>query len=258
MMPMAFYDPPRIHVPPKPPPPVAQPPPRAPLNLTPLPTLLRQPTDLQKLPLIRKKLAKERHALSTTLNAGVSSQLAATREGLRNLGIARDEVTRLRDQLKALDRGQGPGDAAALERIAQVSRVARQIAQTVEIVQQLREMTNTVTRVAELFARDTEVPYGPCGGLLEVHAQLMRMTAFRAEALHDARPADRVVLLEMFKPLDELNARFEEWIFSVVGEVVEWVRRGRGGVVVRVWKIIEVEGKEDEKVSSRGDHRAWH
>lgn len=252
MMPVAFYEPPRLQIPAKAPTPVPQPVVRAPANLTPLPNLLRQSTDLQKLPLIRKKLIKERHALSTTLNAGVSSQLTATREGLRNLVEVRDEVTRLRDRLKALDRGQGPGDAAALERIAQVSKIARQIAQTVEIVQQLREMTNTVSRVAELFARDTAVPYGPCHGLLEVHAQLMRMTGFRAEALHDAQSADREVLLEMFKPLDELNTRFEEWIFGVAGEVVEWVRRGRGGVVVRVFKIVEVEGKEDEKVRLRG------
>lgn len=259
MMPIAFYAPPQHHVPLKPPTPAvptaAAPTPisAAPLApLTPLTTLLRHPSDLQKLPLIRKKLVKERHAISTTLNAGVSSQLAATREGLRSLVMARDEVAQLREQLKSLDRKDGTqgGEIEALARIGQVSKIARQIAQTVEIVTQLREMTSTVTRIADLFESDASTPYGSCPHLLEVHAQLLRLTAFRAEAIHDARPADRLVLLDLFKALDELAKRFEDWLFgAVVAEVVEWVRRGRGGVVVRVWKVVEVEGKEDEKVS---------
>lgn len=262
MMPMAFYAPPQHHIPPKPPTPApsaAVAPTQistAPLApLTPLTTLLRDPSDLQKLPLIRKKLVKERHAISTTLNAGVSSQLAATREGLRSLVLARDEVAQLKEQLKSLDRKEASqgGETEALARIGQVSKIARQIAQTVEIVTQLREMTSTVTRIADIFGSDISTAYGPCPHLLEVHAQLLRLTAFRAEAIHDARPADRLVLLDLFKALDELAKKFEDWLFgAVVAEVVEWVRRGRGGVVVRVWKIVEVEGKEDEKVSRRG------
>jgi hypothetical protein len=261
MMPIAFYAPPQHHVSRKPPaaaisatataPTPISAAPLAPL--TPLTTLLRDPSDLQKLLLIRKKLVKERHAIGTTLNAGVSSQLAATREGLRSLVMARDEVAQLREQLKSLDRKDGTqgGEVEALARIGQVSKIARQIAQTVEIATQLREMTSTVTRIADLFETDASTPYGSCPHLLEVHAQLLRLTAFRNEAIHDARPADRLVLLDLFKALDQLSKQFEDWLFgAVVAEVVEWVRRGRGGVVVRVWKVVEVEGKEDEKVSN--------
>ncbi|KAI5448954.1 SNARE-binding exocyst subunit S6 [Naganishia albida] len=172
------------------------------------------------------------------------------RKGLRSLVLARDEVAQLKEQLKSLDRKEASqgGETEAPARIGQVSKIARQIAQTVEIVTQLREITFTVTRIADIFGSDISSAYGPCPHLLEVHAQLLRLTAFRAEAIHDARPADRLVLLDLFKALDELVKKFEDWLFgAVVAEVVEWVRRGRGGVVVRVWKIVEVEGKEDEK-----------
>ena len=54
--------------------------------------------------------------------------------------------------------------------------------------------------------------------------------------------------------VDDLAKNFEDWLFGeVVAEVVEWVRRGRGGVAVRAGQgleVVEVEGEEDEKVST--------
>jgi hypothetical protein len=54
--------------------------------------------------------------------------------------------------------------------------------------------------------------------------------------------------------VDDLAKNFEDWLFgAVVAEVVEWVRRRRGGVVVRagqVLEVVEIEGEEDEKVST--------
>lgn len=54
--------------------------------------------------------------------------------------------------------------------------------------------------------------------------------------------------------VDDLAKQFEDWLFSaVVAEVVEWVRRGRGGMVVRAGQgleVVEIEGDADEKVST--------
>jgi exocyst complex component 3 len=42
---------------------------------------------------------------------------------------------------------------------------------------------------------------------------------------------------------------FESWLWEIAGGVVELARKGNGGTVVRLLKIVEFEGKEDEKVS---------
>lgn len=45
-----------------------------------------------------------------------------------------------------------------------------------------------------------------------------------------------------------MGGDFEAWLWEIAGSVVELLRKGNGGTVVRLLKIIEVEGKEDEKV----------
>lgn len=46
-------------------------------------------------------------------------------------------------------------------------------------------------------------------------------------------------------------SEFEGWVWELAGGVLELVKEGRGDTVVKILKICEAEGREDEKVSTR-------
>ncbi|RXK37654.1 hypothetical protein M231_05066 [Tremella mesenterica] len=218
--------------------------------------ILRQPDDLVKLAAYRKKLLKEKSALDAKLADGVKAQLDATREALLKLQSSRAAVGLVREEMVAVEKlkGGSEGDsAAAFDRITRVSTIHRNLAQVTKMVNNLRSMSDKVDHIASLLDSDKNHPMGSCGpspNLLIIHFQLQQLEGFRNETLHQAKKADageREVLIKLFEKLDKVGADFEGWLWELGGNIVELARRGNGGTVVRLLKVIEVEGKEDEK-----------
>lgn len=124
------------------------------------------------------------------------------------------------------------------------------------MVNNLRSMSDKVDHIAQLLQSDKMQEGGSTGyspNLLPIHYLLQQLEAFRNETLHQAKRADaaeREVLVDWFRNLDQVGEEFEGWLWEIGANVVELARRGNGGTVVRLLKIIEVEGKEDEKVGS--------
>jgi len=136
-----------------------------------------------------------------------------------------------------------------------VSTIHRNFAQTTKMVHNLRSMADKVDHIAALLEADQNQDGGPIGyspNLLPIHYQLNQLEAFRNETLHQAKKSDaaeRETLIKWFEKLDRVGETFERWLWEISKNVVELARRGNGGTVVRLLKIIEVEGREDEKVS---------
>ncbi|KAL0243991.1 hypothetical protein I308_105254 [Cryptococcus tetragattii IND107] len=216
--------------------------------------VLRQPDDLLKLAAYRKKLLKEKSALDTKLSEGVKSQLDATRDALLKLQNSRAAVTLIREEMLAVEKLMGREEGGdAFDKITRVSTVHRNFAQTSKMVQNLRSMSEKVDYLSSLLDSDRnqhDGPAGPSPNLLPIHFQLQQLEAFRNETLHQAKksnPQDRETLVKWFEKVDKVGGDFEAWLWEIAGSVVELLRKGNGGTVVRLLKIIEVEGKEDEK-----------
>lgn len=122
------------------------------------------------------------------------------------------------------------------------------------MVNNLRSMSVKVDHIASLLDSDRnqrDGPVGPSPNLLIIHFQLQQLEAFRNETLHQAKnsdPAEREVLVRWFEKLDKVGGEFETWLWEIARNVVELARKGNGGTVVRLLKVVEFEGKEDEKV----------
>lgn len=119
-------------------------------------------------------------------------------------------------------------------------------------------MSEKVDHIIHLLNSDRNQKQGPSGpspNLLPIHYQLQQLEAFRNETLHQAKKseqAEREILVRWFEKLDQVGVDFEAWLWEIGGRVVDLARRGNGGTVVRLLKIVEFEGKEDEKVSRVG------
>ncbi|WVF66397.1 hypothetical protein IAT40_001137 [Kwoniella sp. CBS 6097] len=218
--------------------------------------LLRQPDDLLKLAAHRKKLLKEKSTLDAKLQSGVKTQLDATRDALLKLQASRAAVGLVKEEMMAVEKlkgDDGEDRSDAFDKISRVSTIHRNFAQTTKMVNNLRSMSDKVDHLASLLDADRNQPNGASGpspNLLPIHFQLQQLEAFRNETLHQAKKSDaaeREVLVNWFEKLDKVGQDFESWLWEIGTRVVELARKGNGGTVVRLLKIVEVEGKEDEK-----------
>lgn len=102
-----------------------------------------------------------------------------------------------------------------------------------------------------LLAERNNIP-GPAPNLLRIHYQLNQLESFKNQALYQAKRAkdtSRQTMEKWFERLNALIADFEEYLWAIARNILPIVRAGYPGTVVKLVKICEVEGREDEKVS---------
>ena len=136
----------------------------------------------------------------------------------------------------------------------QVSLVHRNFAQTEEMVQNLKDLYDKLDAVSEMLASDSQDILGPAPNLLAIHYQLTQLEDFRNQMMHQAKSASadaRITLSQYFEPLHKQLTLFDEYIWELARNVLPIVKAGHASVIVRLVKIVEVEAREDEKVSTR-------
>lgn len=242
---------------------------------------LRTPEDLSKLPALRKRLRAEKARIDAELNAGVMTQLEETREGLRRLMAARNDIGALRDEMISIERshedpsgvvgnkGKERERDTSFSKISKVATIHRNLSQTAQIVSNLRAMSSKVHQLSIMLESDrAQGAKGPSPNLLIIHYQLNQLEGFRNETMHlakkgtgsgsaagpyqESKDAERKqnemqTLIRWFERLDDLTKEFEDWLWELASNVIGLVREGNGGTVVRLLKIIDVESKEDQK-----------
>lgn len=131
--------------------------------------------------------------------------------------------------------------------------VHRNFEQTEEMVNNLLEMNSKVAALEEMLAADSQELVGPAPNLLMIHFQINRLEGFRNQTMHQAKQvsnASRQKLIRIFERLSKLIEDFEFYILELARNILPIVRAGYPEVVVKLIKIVELEGREDEKVCS--------
>ncbi|KAL1743219.1 exocyst complex component Sec6-domain-containing protein [Schizophyllum fasciatum] len=213
---------------------------------------LQSPDDLAKVSAYRKKLEKEKASIDARLRTGVKEQLTATREGLRKLLNTRKNVQTIRDEMVQIDRecSDPQNHVATFDQISRVSMVHRNFEQTEEMVQNLLEMNSRLDMLENMLEEDSQDILGPAPNLLVIHFQLKQLEDFRNETMHQAKKASaqsRATLSQWFERLNGVIDAFDQYIIGLASNVLSIVRAGNPDVVVKLIKIAETEGREDEK-----------
>lgn len=102
-----------------------------------------------------------------------------------------------------------------------------------------------------MLTQDARDPAGPHRNLLPLHYQLSQLEAFKNQTMHQAKkasPQTRAKLNEHFARLNKLIEEFDRHMATIAKHVLDLVRAGHPDVVVKLLKIVEMEGKSDEKV----------
>ncbi|KAG8951848.1 SNARE-binding exocyst subunit S6 [Tulasnella sp. 424] len=212
----------------------------------------QSPDDLLKIAAFRKKLMKEKASIDAKLKSGVKEQLDATRDGLKKLFGTRNNVQVIRDEMAAVDTAcrSTAKDVKMFDQISRVSLVHRNFAQTDEMVQNLTELYDKLDVISSMLEADRQDVLGPAPNLLAIHHQLTQLEAFRNQMMLQAKSAsadDRNTLSRYFQRLNKELAIFEDYIWDIARNILPIVRAGNGTAIVKLVKIAEVEGREDEK-----------
>jgi hypothetical protein len=120
------------------------------------------------------------------------------------------------------------------------------------MVNNLLEMNSRLDGIEAMLAQDQEDLLGPAPNLLPIHFQLTQLESFRNETMHQAKKASaeaRNKLTRRFERLTKVIEAFDEYFTELCRNVLSLARAGHPEVIVKLVKIAEVEGKEDEKVS---------
>ncbi|KAF8967657.1 exocyst complex component sec6 [Flammula alnicola] len=213
---------------------------------------LQSPDDLVKVSAFRKKLEKEKASIDTRLNNGVKEQLQATRLGLKKFLSTRENVQVLKDEMMSIEKEcEDPSvRVATFDQISRVSLVHRNFESTEEMVNNLLDMAAQLDDLEQMLASDSREIIGPAPNLLVIHFQLNQLERFRNQTMHQAKkasPSSQATLTRWFERLNKVIAEFDEYIAQLAQNVLNLVRAGHSDVVVKMIKIAEVEGKEDEK-----------
>lgn len=119
------------------------------------------------------------------------------------------------------------------------------------MVSNLLAMNSKLADVEDLLAADRADILGGSPNLLRIHHQINQLEGFRNQTMHQAKKASassRATLTRWFERLNKVIEAFDEYILALAGNVLPLVRANRPEVIVKLIKIAEVEGREDEKV----------
>ena len=122
---------------------------------------------------------------------------------------------------------------------------------TEEMVNNLTEMYSRLDTLEAQLDDCRQDVLGPATYLLIIHYQLNQLESFRNQTLHQAKRAKadvRNTLKRHFERLDGVIDSFDEFVNEMASNLLEIVRAGNSSAVVKLIKIAEMEGKEDEKV----------
>src|SRR6266849_2436160 len=129
--------------------------------------------------------------------------------------------------------------------------VHRNFEQTEDMVINLLEMDSRLDSIEEMLAMDQNDLVQPAVNLLPIHLQLTQLESFRNETMHQAKKASaesRNKLTRRFERLTGVIEAFDEYVVELSRNILLLARSGHLEVIVKIVKIAEVEGKEDEKV----------
>ncbi|KAJ7583216.1 exocyst complex component sec6 [Mycena floridula] len=213
---------------------------------------LQSPDDLVKVSNYRKKLEKEKASIDARLKNGVKEQIQSTREGLRKLLSTRSHAQAIKDEMVAIERDCNDPQHAVknFDQISRVSMVHRNFEQTEEMVVNLVEMDSKLDMIEDMLEEDCRDILGPASNLLVTHYLLNQLESFRNETMHQSKKSSAEVrnnLTRRFERLTKVIEAFDEYIVGLANNIVSLVRNGHPDVVVKLVKIAEIEGKEDEK-----------
>ncbi|KAI8914395.1 exocyst complex component Sec6-domain-containing protein [Gorgonomyces haynaldii] len=218
--------------------------------------ILRHPDDLtNKLNMLRRKVAMERASVEAQLKTVMEVQLDSMQKGIDTIRLCKTETSQIQQALKIMDNicGDEQNNIPNYTHIRKVARAQMNFAATKSMVESFQKVNDQINRAQKLLDEDSKVLIGPAENILLIHHNIQKLSAFRSKTLQHARGSSSDVLNtlnQMFKRLEQIEYRFDNYLWDLAKNTVNLVKSNYPSAVVRLIKLIEYEERSDEYVSA--------
>ncbi|KAF8420095.1 exocyst complex component Sec6-domain-containing protein [Tirmania nivea] len=216
--------------------------------------LLRHPEDLDKISSLKAEFSRKKAALDAQLKSGLKQQLQVTEAGLQVISQGERSITAIKEEMMKIEKlcMEAQNMIQEFPLINKISKIHRNFVAVEDMKSGLQGLDEKLSTVDRMLREDYgEDIMNPMPRLLPVHHQITQIQDFRVDALHQSESLDadlRATLESYFSPLANTVETFDERIGIITMNMIELVRAGNVGLVVRLAKIIDAEERSDEKV----------
>ncbi|KAH3669359.1 hypothetical protein OGAPHI_001480 [Ogataea philodendri] len=217
--------------------------------------LLRDQDDLDRLPLLRDDLKKEKASIGSQLKIECDKRIANITSVLENLQLSSKDLKHLRDNLNKVEslRQQSISNIDKYELFDKSSVVYsnfEKVVATYTSFVQLEERLDVVDKLLdrELPENDYFPEDSPAEGLLLIHYELNGLRDLKDELTQlseSSRAGLRNVVMQSFSRLDHVIAKFDHMLRLIVDNFVSIIGCSNFGLIVKLVKILEFEERED-------------
>ncbi|KAI5791668.1 exocyst complex component Sec6-domain-containing protein [Peziza echinospora] len=216
--------------------------------------LLRHTEDLDKIGSLKAEFARKKAVLDAQIKSGLKQQLQVTEAGLGAISDGQRKINTIKEEMMKIEKlcVEAQNMIQEFPLINKISKIHRNFVAVEDMKSGLQGLDTKLSTVDRMLQDDDgEDIMNPMPNLIPVHHQITQIQDFRDNALHQSSTLDqdiRHTLESYFSPLLNTVDTFDERIGIISMNMIELVRAGNVGLVVRLAKIIDAEERSDEKV----------
>ncbi|TGZ81197.1 exocyst complex component Sec6 [Ascodesmis nigricans] len=217
--------------------------------------LLRHPEDLDKLASLKAEFSRKKTNVDSQLKSGLQNQLEVTETGIKAIQKGQKTLNAIKEEMMRIDKlcAEAENMIQEFPLINKISKIHRNFVAVEEIQSNLQNLDTRLGQIDYMLSTDecddltAQMP-----NLLPIHLGLTQLRDFQDDVISQSEKLDdpdtRRTLETYFDPLAHTVDSFDERIGLISMSLIEIVRAGNHGLVVRLAKIVEAEERADERI----------
>ncbi|AQZ14498.1 SEC6 (YIL068C) [Zygosaccharomyces parabailii] len=219
--------------------------------------LVKDELSLEKIRDVKEQLIKEKSANEYELNKESEKYYKSVEDGLKLLNLSQRSVKEIRDGLDEVNK-LSKNSKAAISRydvIFEATKLYETIDMTSSIYDRIvkfGDLTSQLDQMLEYELSQDPLESG-CPYLLQIHYRLTLARDFQDQmsVMADISTTDvQSTVRKLFAQVSVLISKFDKLLESLIYDVVEFVRAEQISLVIRLFKIIAMEEREDLRIAA--------
>ena len=219
--------------------------------------ILKDEVSLERVKELKDQLLKEKSTIDYQLSKESNKNYEAVQESIKLLNISQKDVIEVKDQLSKVKTlsDESKSSISRYDIIFDATRMYEKVDMTSEIYDKIVAFSDTVEQVNRML--DTELAQDGletgCPYLIQIHYLLTTIRNFQDQMTIMANISTDDVqrtCQKLFSKVSGLVDKFDQLLESLIYDIVEMIRAENYSLVVRLFKIIDFEEREDLRIEA--------
>ncbi|CAR21220.1 SNARE-binding exocyst subunit SEC6 [Lachancea thermotolerans CBS 6340] len=219
--------------------------------------LIKDEPSIDRIRELVNQITKEKSTIDYQLNKDSKKSLNDVTSSLDRMHLARKNVRMLKDRLREVSTlsQENQSSIERYEVINEATAIHELIEKTTSMYNKIIGFNDLLTRLSEMMDNELAQDALQSGipNLLQIHYLLTMARDFHDQSLILAQTSTEDVqrtMQRVFQRLPELIQKFDRLLESLIFDIVEAVRTENQSLLIRLFKIIDLEDREDIKIEA--------